>query len=76
MYHSKHEEDKSIEKISASKLYIGSPKNIKCNIDGEILESNSFDIELIPKGIKVYYNEKLINEIIDIKKKVKHGSKK
>ena len=61
-----HEQDKSINKINAKKVYIESPKQIKCNIDGEILEDNKFNIEVIPKGIEIYFNSKLIDELLKL----------
>lgn len=59
-----HESSKRIRKIMTDKLVIKSQEKIKCNIDGETLEDNVFKIELIKKGIKVYYNEELINNIL------------
>lgn len=62
----KHEFDNSVEKISAKKVYIESETKVKCNIDGEILESNKFNVEVISKGIKIYYKQDLINELLDL----------
>lgn len=62
----KHEFDNSVKKISAKKVYIESETKVKCNIDGEILESNKFNVEVISKGIKIYYKQDLINELLDL----------
>jgi YegS/Rv2252/BmrU family lipid kinase len=60
----KHEFDNSIERINAKKVYIESKNKVMCNIDGEILESNKFNVEVIPKGINIYYNQEMIDEIL------------
>ncbi len=59
----KHKFDNSIEKIAAKKVCIESKNKIKCNIDGESLESTKFNVEIIPQGISIYYNQELINEV-------------
>jgi len=58
-----HENCQMVEKYETNKLRIKSKQILNCNIDGEELESKTFDIEYI-KQINLYYNEKLINEII------------
>ena len=63
----KHGSDKSVEKINARKVYIESANKIKCNIDGEILEADKFDIEVIPNGIEIYYNKDFIDELYGLK---------
>lgn len=64
MKNGKHENSKHIRKIQTNKLTIESLNNIKCNIDGELLDNNKFNIELIKNGITLYFNENLIKEII------------
>lgn len=59
----KHENSKRLEKITTDKILIKSPTKFTCNIDGEKLEGNEFDIELIPNGITIYYNEDLIQHL-------------
>lgn len=61
MKNGNHENDKNIIKIQTTKLSIKTKQNTKANIDGEILEDDKFKIELLPKKIEIYYNEKLIN---------------
>ena len=60
----KHEKSKYIKKIQTKKLTIESLNSIKCNIDGESLCDNKFNIEVINNGITLYFNRKLIKEII------------
>ena len=64
-----HEKSKDITKYQASKLTVKSKEKIDCNIDGEVLSSNEFNIEIIKKGIEVYYDKYLINEVGKIKRK-------
>lgn len=60
----KHEDSDKIKKIIASELTIKSKDKIISNIDGEEYESKEFNIKIINKGIKLYYNKKLIDEIL------------
>ena len=59
-----HENDSNIKKIVTNKINIITSNKIKCNIDGEVLEDNKFELEIISNGITLYYNQKLIKEII------------
>lgn len=58
-----HENSKHIQYIKTNKLSIKSPTKFKCNIDGEELYDNNFNIEIIPECITIYYNQDLINYI-------------
>jgi YegS/Rv2252/BmrU family lipid kinase len=60
----KHETSKKLKKVSTDKLTIISEKPITCNMDGEELTSDKFEIEVIPRGIEVYYDQSLIDEFI------------
>ena len=71
-----HERAKIVRKLQTDKLTITSPVPICSNIDGEQLTANEFDIELIPKGIEVYYNQPLIDEILECDKKLSLRRKK
>ena len=64
MKNGKHETSKHIIHYQAKKLSIISPKKIKSNIDGEELISNRFDIEIIENGLKLYYDQELINTLL------------
>lgn len=69
MKDSSHEKSKHVQKIKTDKLVIELDKPVACNIDGEDLISDRFDIEVIPKGMKVYYNQTLIDGISRVRKK-------
>lgn len=63
MKNGKHENDKRVEKIIDNKLTISSPKKIAANIDGEKLVANEFDIEIIRKGMNIYYDEDMLERL-------------
>ncbi len=71
-----HERAKIVKKLQADKLTITSPNPISSNIDGEKLTANEFNIEVIPKGIDVYYNQPLIDDILEEDKKLSLRRKK
>ncbi len=64
MNEGKHEKSKKLKKVSTDKLIIKSPKEITCNMDGEELTAKEFEIEVIPGGLEVYYDQDLINEFL------------
>lgn len=57
----KHQDSDKLKYFKTNKITLKSPKKVTCNIDGEKLTADTFNIELIPKGIKIYYNEELLN---------------
>ena len=59
----KHEKDSLVKVIKTKKVYVNTYKDIRSNIDGDVLTDRIFNIEVIPKGIKVYYDQELIDEI-------------
>ena len=56
-----------IEVVQTTEIMIKSNKEITCNIDGEELTDTIFDIKLINKGVKIYYDQELIDSIINVK---------
>lgn len=69
MNKAKHENNKAMKIVKCKKLFIESPTEMTCNIDGDQLTSKTFDVEVIPKGIKVYYDQDLIDDVIAVKRK-------
>ena len=63
MKNGKHVNDKNIVKLETKKLVIKLKEKVKANIDGEILEDNKFNIEVLSKKIRIFYDENLIKEI-------------
>lgn len=60
----RHETSPYVRKIRTKKITIKSKDKIKCNIDGECLEDNVFNIEIVNKGIELYYNKELIEYVL------------
>lgn len=59
----RQENSKKIKKIPTTHLTIISPKDVECNLDGELIVDKRFDISIIPKGIDIYYDQALIDEV-------------
>ena len=62
-----HLNSPSLKSFTTDKLTILSDKQIYANIDGERLLSDRFDIEIIPKAVKLHLDFDFINEIRKIK---------
>jgi len=60
----KHEGSSYIKKIQTNEITIKSKEKIVCNIDGEEIENNVFNIKLIGKAVVIYNNKELINKIL------------
>ncbi len=56
----KHTNNKHLKLIKTNKLKIACEKEITANIDGEELIGKTFNLELIPKAINIYYDKRLI----------------
>lgn len=63
MKNGNHENDKNIFKVQTDKLSIKLKEKVKANIDGEILEDDKFNIEVLSKKIEIFYDEDLIKYI-------------
>ena len=58
------EKDKRIEKLQIRKVLIEGDTDITCNIDGEAYTSRKFDIEVLSKKIKIYFDKTLIDMLL------------
>lgn len=67
MKNAKHEKSPKVKKIHTKKLRIESEKMISCNMDGEAYTAKVFDIELIPKGVEIYHDSKIIQKVLQYK---------
>ncbi|MBR4693372.1 MAG: YegS/Rv2252/BmrU family lipid kinase [Bacilli bacterium] len=63
----KHENSKHTTKAKIKEARIEFEEEVEANIDGEQLKSKTFDIKVIPKGITLYYDQELIDEINKVK---------
>lgn len=59
-----HEKSDKVNKYQVKELTIKSNKEIIANVDGEALIDEEFKIRLIPKGISIYYDQDLIDEVL------------
>ena len=59
-----HENDKYVTKIRTNEVRIESLNETECLIDGEVLKNKKFNVKVIPKGIKIFYDENLIGELL------------
>ena len=59
-----HEDSPYITKIQTNEIHIESKETIVCNIDGEEIKDNVFNIRLLPKAITIYFNKELIDKIL------------
>ena len=71
-----HEKSPIVRRIQTDKLTITADKPISANIDGEELTSDNFNIEIIPEGIEIYYNQSLIDDILQKDKSLSLRKKK
>ena len=55
--------------IRTDKITIETKEEIVANVDGEKLPSDKFDLKIVKKGLSIYYDPDLINEILDEMKK-------
>lgn len=58
-----HENSPHTTKEQLKELKIEFQEEVSSNIDGEKLTSKKFDIKVIPKGITIYYDQSLIDEV-------------
>lgn len=59
-----HESLKEVVKSKATKIKFKCDHDLVCNVDGEIMIDNKFNIKLIPKAVLIYNNKELINKIM------------
>ncbi len=59
-----HESHKSVHKNKATKISFKCDYDLVCNIDGEIVIDNKFDIKLVPQAVMLYNNREFVKEIM------------
>lgn len=64
MKDAKHEDSPYVRKIKTDSLTIESDTIIDGNIDGERLDSKTFDIQVMPREIEVFCNQDLIEKVL------------
>lgn len=63
MKHAGHLTHPALKKMQTDEVTISSPSPFTANIDGEPLYGDRFDLSLIPKGIRLYYDQALTEEL-------------
>ena len=58
-----HLNNPALKVFKTKKAVISSDKPIRANFDGEPLEADRFELEIIPKGFKVEFNKDFINRV-------------
>lgn len=59
----KHETSSHTTKATIKKCTIEFDETVSGNIDGEKLKSRVFKVEVIPKGVQIYYDQELIDSL-------------
>lgn len=66
----KKEKHESLEIFNIEKsksITISSKDEIACNVDGETILDNKFEIDIIPNAIKIYNNKELTNKFLKLR---------
>jgi len=61
-----HDSDPRVHKRKASRLKVRSDKPIVCNVDGEVLIKNKFNIKIIPGALTIYNNHEFIKKLFEL----------
>jgi len=64
-----HLKNPALHSLTGNKVIISSDQPFGANIDGETLRSDCFELELIPKGIKLDFDRKFIERMRSVKYK-------
>ena len=64
MKHAGHLNHPAVRMIQSGKAVVSSPVPFRANIDGEPLYSDRFEIELIPKGIRLAYDKAFLESFM------------
>jgi diacylglycerol kinase family enzyme len=62
MKHAGHLKNPAVHMIRTKELQIISDRPINASIDGEAMQSDHFDLKLIPKGIALEFNSEFIDQ--------------
>ena len=61
----KHENDKAIKKYKDSKITVDCEEPYTFNVDGEMLTSKHFELEIDKRAVQVFNDRLFINEILE-----------
>ena len=61
-----HLQDPALQMVRTKKLTILSPGPICANIDGEPLRASRFELELLPRGVQLEFNQRFIERALSV----------
>ena len=64
MKDSSHLKNPAVQTFSCRKLEVSADQPFQANIDGEPLKASHFELEVLPKGFRIYLDYDFINRII------------
>lgn len=59
-----HLKNPALKSFTTNKLVISADETFKANIDGEAIEANRFELEMIPSGFKIDFDPEFISEFL------------
>ncbi len=59
-----HESHKNVHKSKATRVKFKCPYDLVCNVDGEIIVDNKFDIKILKSELLIYNDKKLIKRFL------------
>ncbi|MBQ7105846.1 MAG: diacylglycerol kinase family lipid kinase [Bacilli bacterium] len=59
-----HESHKNVHKSKATRVKFKCPYDLVCNVDGEIIVDNKFDIKMLKSELLIYNDKKLIKRFL------------
>lgn len=59
-----HESHKNVHKSKATRVKFKCRYDLVCNVDGEILIDNKFDIKMVKNALLIYNDKKFVNRIL------------
>lgn len=61
-----HLQDPALRMVRAKKVTVSSPVHIRANVDGEPLQADHFELELIPRAVRLEYDQSFIERVREL----------
>ena len=61
-----HLQDPALRMVRAKKVMVSSPVPIRANVDGEPLQADHFELELIPRAVRLEYDQSFIERVREL----------
>ncbi|MCR5095638.1 MAG: hypothetical protein K6A70_02745 [Erysipelotrichaceae bacterium] len=62
-----HLKNPAIKLYACEKVKVSSDQPIRANVDGEVLESRNFEIQILPKKTKLEFSREFIRQFVDLR---------